>query len=154
MSTNDKLFWQMFIQFLQTQASVWAPQASHIKSKCTPDPEVFTGEGSSIDKFINALKTLKLVLALKWPSTWTACLHLKHALPTSSHALLEQLKVTLHIRSRPSTTRIEQMFFKTSRMLFWTLIQSSLLNVSSLSYARPTGPLLSFIKSLANTLLT
>ena len=31
MLTNDKHFLQMFIQFLQTQASVQAPQAPNIK---------------------------------------------------------------------------------------------------------------------------
>ena len=43
MSTNDKLLWQIFMQFLQTQASVQAPQAPKINSKHTLNFEVLTG---------------------------------------------------------------------------------------------------------------
>ena len=39
----------MFLQFLQTQASVPALQVSSIKSEYTPDPEVFTEKESSIE---------------------------------------------------------------------------------------------------------
>ena len=65
MSTNDKLFQQMFIQFLQTSASVLAPQASSIKSKRTPDPEVFTGKESSIEQIHECLKIFEISLNLK-----------------------------------------------------------------------------------------
>ena len=37
MSTNDKLCWQIFMQFLPTQASVTALQAPNIKSEGTLD---------------------------------------------------------------------------------------------------------------------
>ena len=57
MLTNDKLFWQMFMQFLQTQASAPVLQASSIKSKRTPDPKVFTGERSSIEQIHECFKT-------------------------------------------------------------------------------------------------
>ena len=53
------------MQFLQTQASVPAPQAPNIKSKHTPDPEVFTGEGYSIKQIFERLKTFGISLNLK-----------------------------------------------------------------------------------------
>ena len=65
MSTNNELFWQMFIQFLQTQASVPAPQASHIKSERTPVSEVFTREGFSIEQIYERFKTFEIGLSLK-----------------------------------------------------------------------------------------
>ena len=54
----------MFMQFLQTQASVPAPQAPSIKSKHTPDPEVFTGEGPSIEQINKRLETFRIVTVL------------------------------------------------------------------------------------------
>ena len=48
MSAHDKFFWQMFIFFLQTQASVQAPQAPSINLEHIKNLEVFIGEGSSI----------------------------------------------------------------------------------------------------------
>ena len=48
MFINEKLFEQMFLQFLQTQASVPAPQTPNIRLKHTSDPAVFIGERSSI----------------------------------------------------------------------------------------------------------
>ena len=65
MSTNDELFWQMFMQFLQKQAIVPAPQVPSIKSKCTLNPKVFTGEGFSIEQIHECLKTIKISLNLK-----------------------------------------------------------------------------------------
>ena len=55
----------MFMQFLQTQASVLAPQAPSIKSKCTADQEVFTREGSSIEQIHKRFKTFEISLNLK-----------------------------------------------------------------------------------------
>ena len=130
MSINDKLFQQMFMQFLQTQASIPASQVPVIKSECIPDPKVYTGEGSFIKQIYEYLKTLELVLTLSGPSSWTACQNLKQALPTVSHAPLEQLKVTLHSKSRPSIIRIRRMFFKTSKTFFQTLIWSFMFNAS------------------------
>ena len=40
----------MFMQFLQTQASVPAPQALSIKSECTPDSKAFTRKGFFIEQ--------------------------------------------------------------------------------------------------------
>ena len=65
MLTNDKFFQQIFMQFLQTQASVPAPQASSIKLKFTPNPEVFTRTGFSIEQIHKYLKTFKISLNLK-----------------------------------------------------------------------------------------
>ena len=65
MLINNKLFWQMFMQFLQTQASVPAPQAPNIKSKCTPDLEVITRKGSSIKQIHKYLKTFGIFFNLK-----------------------------------------------------------------------------------------
>ena len=56
MLINDELFQQMFMQFLQTQASVPAPQAPSIESECTLDPEVFTGENFSIKQIYKYFK--------------------------------------------------------------------------------------------------
>ena len=47
----------MFMQFLQTQASVPTSQAPKIKSKRTLDPEVITGERSYIEQIYEHLKT-------------------------------------------------------------------------------------------------
>ena len=55
----------MFVQFLQTQASVPAPQASHIKSECTLDPEVFTKKESSIEQVYECLETFRISLNFK-----------------------------------------------------------------------------------------
>ena len=55
----------MFMQFLKTQASVTASQASKIKSKRSSDPEVFTWEGSSIEQIYKCLKTFEISLNLK-----------------------------------------------------------------------------------------
>ena len=65
MSTNNEFFWQMFMQFLQTQASVTASQAPSIKSKCTQDSEAFTGEESFIEQIHECLETFGISLSLK-----------------------------------------------------------------------------------------
>ena len=65
MSTNDKLFKQMFIQFLQTQVTVPAPHASNIKSERTPDLDVFLEKESSIQKNHESFKTLEISFNLK-----------------------------------------------------------------------------------------
>ena len=54
----------MFMQLLQTQASVPATQAPNIKSKCTTDLEVFTGENFCIKISVNVLKLLDLISTL------------------------------------------------------------------------------------------
>ena len=63
--TNDELLQQMFMQFLQTQASLPAPQAPNIKLECTPDTEVFTEEKSFIEKIYECFKTFGISLNLK-----------------------------------------------------------------------------------------
>ena len=55
----------MFMQFLQTQASLPAPQAPSIKLKCIPDPEVFTGKGFSIEQIHERLETFGIDISLK-----------------------------------------------------------------------------------------
>ena len=65
MFTNSKHFWQMFILFLQNQASVPASQAPSIKSERTLDSEVFTREGSSIEQINKGHKIFRISLSLK-----------------------------------------------------------------------------------------
>ena len=65
MSTNNKLFQQMFMQFPQTQANAPAPQAPNIKSECISNPEVFTREGLSIEQIYKHLETFGISLSLK-----------------------------------------------------------------------------------------
>ena len=55
----------MLMQFLQTQASAQATRASIIKSKCTPDPEVFFGKGPSTEIIHECLEPFEIVLDLK-----------------------------------------------------------------------------------------
>ena len=55
----------MFMKFLQTQVTVPVSQAPSIKSKCTPDPEVFTGEESFIEQIYERFKTFRISLNLK-----------------------------------------------------------------------------------------
>ena len=55
----------MFMQFLQTQASVQASQVPNIKLKYTLDLEIFPGEGSSIEQIHEYLETLGISLNLK-----------------------------------------------------------------------------------------
>ena len=55
----------MFIQLLQTQANVLAPQALSIKSECTSDSEVFTREGSSIEQIYEHFETFEISFNLK-----------------------------------------------------------------------------------------
>ena len=55
----------MFMQFLQIQVSVLAFQALNIKSKCTPNSEVFTGKGSSIEQIHERLETFEISFSLK-----------------------------------------------------------------------------------------
>ena len=62
---NDDLLQHMFMQFLQTQASAQATRPSITKSKCTPDPEVFSGEGPSTEVIHECLESLEIALDLK-----------------------------------------------------------------------------------------
>ena len=55
----------MFIQFLQTQASIQDFQAPNIKSKHILDLEVFTGDESSIEQIHECLKIFGISLNLK-----------------------------------------------------------------------------------------
>ena len=65
MSTYNKFFRQMLIQFPQTQASVPAFQAPKIKSEYIPDPEVFTGEGFSIEQILKLFETFEISFSYK-----------------------------------------------------------------------------------------
>ena len=53
------------MQFLKTQASEPAFQASNIKSQCTPDTKVYTEEKFSIKKIYERLKTLIISFSIK-----------------------------------------------------------------------------------------
>ena len=55
----------MFLQFLQTQATAQASQQSHTKLECTPDPEVFFGEGLSTEIIHERLESFGIALDLK-----------------------------------------------------------------------------------------
>ena len=55
----------MFMQFLQTQASVPTSQAPNIRSKRTPDPEVFTEKKLSIKQIYEHFKTFEISLNFK-----------------------------------------------------------------------------------------
>ena len=55
----------MFMQFLQTQASVQATRPSLTKSERTPDPEVFSGKGPSTEVIHEHLEFLGIALDLK-----------------------------------------------------------------------------------------
>ena len=67
------------MQFLQTQASVPAPQAPTIKSECTLDPEVLLEEGSTIEQFHERLETFGISFNLKMT------LHLDHMPTPEAH---------------------------------------------------------------------
>ena len=62
---NDDLLQHMFMQFLQTQASVQATRPSITKSKHTPDPEVFSGERPSTKVIHERLESFGIALNLK-----------------------------------------------------------------------------------------
>ena len=53
------------MQFLQTQASAQATRPSITKSKRTPDPEVFSGEGPSTEVIHERLESFGIALDLK-----------------------------------------------------------------------------------------
>ena len=53
------------MQFLQTQASAQATRPSITKSECTPDSEVFSGEGPSTEVIHEHLKSFGIALDLK-----------------------------------------------------------------------------------------
>ena len=53
----------MFMQFLQTQASVQASQPPSIKSKCKLNSKVFTGKEFSIEQIHEQLKTFEIGLS-------------------------------------------------------------------------------------------
>ena len=58
---NDRLR-HMFMEFLRTQTTAQAP---HIKSKCTPDPEVYPEERSSTEQVHECLESFGIALDLK-----------------------------------------------------------------------------------------
>ena len=53
------------MQFLQTQASAQATRPSITKSECTPDPEIFSGEGLFTEVIHERLKSFGIALDLK-----------------------------------------------------------------------------------------
>ena len=58
----------MFIKFLRTQTTAQATQAthaSHAKSERSPNPEIFSGEGSSIEYIHERLESFDIALDLK-----------------------------------------------------------------------------------------
>ena len=58
----------MFIEFLHTQTTTQATQAahaSHAKFERSPDPEIFSGEGSSIEYIHERLESFDIALDLK-----------------------------------------------------------------------------------------
>ena len=64
-STNDKLFWQIFMQFPQTWAIVPAPYAPNIKSEYKPILEVLNGKRTSIEQIHECLEIFRINLNLK-----------------------------------------------------------------------------------------
>ena len=55
----------MFMEFLCTQTTAQATRASHAKYECSPDPEIFSGEGSSIEYIDERLEFFGIALDLK-----------------------------------------------------------------------------------------
>ena len=62
---NDDLLQHIFMQFLQTQASAQATRPSITKSKRTPDPEVFSGEGPSTEVIHERLESFRIAWDIK-----------------------------------------------------------------------------------------
>ena len=62
---NNDLLQHMFMDFLRTQTTTQATHASHAKSEHSLDPEIFPGEGSSIEYIHERLETFGIALDLK-----------------------------------------------------------------------------------------
>ena len=65
---NDNLLQHMFMEFLRTQTTAQATQATHAfhaKSERSPDPEIFSGKGSSIEYIHERLESFGIALDLK-----------------------------------------------------------------------------------------
>ena len=55
----------MFMEFLCTQTTAQATHTSNAKSERSPDPEIFSGEGSSIEYIHEHLEPFGIALNLK-----------------------------------------------------------------------------------------
>ena len=62
---NNDLLQHMFMDFLRTQTTTQATHASHAKSERSPDPEIFSGKGSSIEYIHERLESVGIALDLK-----------------------------------------------------------------------------------------
>ena len=62
---NNNLLQHMFMEFLRTQTTAQATHASHTKSERSPDPEIFSGKGSSIEYIHEHLESFGIALDLK-----------------------------------------------------------------------------------------
>ena len=56
---NNNLLQHMFMEFLRTQTT------AHAKSERSPDPEIFSGKGSSIEYIHERLESFGIALNLK-----------------------------------------------------------------------------------------
>ena len=89
------------MQFLQTQASAQATRPSITKSKCTPDPEIFSEEGPSTEiiherlKFFGIALDLTMTLNLDRMPTSKTCIAY-----TFSHTSTAQGYITLKIQAK------------------------------------------------------
>ena len=110
------------MQFIQTQASVPAPQAPKIKSKSTQDPEVFTGVEPFIKQIYESLKTFEISLNLKMTLNLDCMTTLEAWIDYIFSRTSGTAQGYIATKSRPSTKMIKQLFFKSSKTLFKTLI--------------------------------
>ena len=55
----------MFMEFLHTQTTAQATHTSHAKFECSSDPEIFSGEESSIEYINEHLEFFGIALDLK-----------------------------------------------------------------------------------------
>ena len=62
---NNDLLQHMFMPFFQTQASAQATKSFITKSKCTPDPEIFSGEELFTEIIHEHLESFGIALDLK-----------------------------------------------------------------------------------------
>ena len=62
---NNDLLQHMFMEFLRTQTTAQATHASHAKFERSLDPEIFSGEGSSIEYIHKRLESFGIALDLK-----------------------------------------------------------------------------------------
>ena len=64
-AANNNLLQHMFMEFLHTQTTVQATHASHVKSECSTDPEIFFREGFFIEYIYERLEFFGRALDLK-----------------------------------------------------------------------------------------